>query len=110
MGLPAAMLGISTIRFPGFRCIKKNTASIISLVSSEERGFLALAFVIFLLLFISLFSKLLAEPSGDLDNDNHRQKIGKGRPVVSHKQLLELQSPGNENTYLYCPTCLLIKE
>ena len=96
------MLGISNVRFPGVRCIKKNAKSLIGVVSSDG-AFLAITFVIFLFLLISLsFRRLVFGTYNHFENTDIIQSNDKHSwPIVSQKQLMEFQSPGKFERYTY---------
>ena len=91
------MLGISIIRCPGVRCVKKNLKTIAGIVSSDV-AFFIIAVLIFIFLLISLSFRRIA--FGLLNSHEDHSKNVQGiesysRPIISHKQLMELQSPGN---------------
>ena len=90
------MLGISIFRCPGIRCIKKNLKALTGIVSSDG-AFLIIAVLIFLFLLISLSFRRIALGlfNHQEDHSNNIQLIDKySQPIISHKQLMELQSPG----------------
>ena len=88
------MLGISVIRVPGMRCIKQNVKSLLGILFTEA-AFLGVAFLIFLLLLISFSFRRLTQDSSYAENGHLLLPNGnRFRPIINHKQLLELQSPG----------------
>lgn len=88
------MLGISVIRVPGMRCIKQNVKSLLGILFTEA-AFLGVAFLIFLLLLISYSFRRLTQDSSYAENGHLLLPNGnRFRPIINHKQLLELQSPG----------------
>ena len=93
------MLGISVIRVPGMRCIKQNVKSLLGILFTEA-AFLGVAFLIFLLLLISFSFRRLTQGSSYAENGQLFLPNGnRFRPIINHKQLLELQSPGMCNFY-----------
>ena len=91
------MLGISIVRCPGVRCVKKNLKTVAGIVSSDV-AFFIIAVLIFIFLLISLSFRRIA--FGLLNSPDEHSKNVQGiesysRPIISHKQLMELQSPGN---------------
>ena len=94
------MLGISVIRFPGIRCVKKYTKALTGFLSSDG-VFVAMAIVIFLFLLISFsFRRLAFGNSTPLQPaEQHDGKYN--LPIISHKQLMEFQSPGKTMLKLF---------
>ena len=90
------MLGISIVRCPGVRCIKKNLKTLAGVVSSDV-AFIIITVFIFLFLLISLSFRRIAFSIFN-NPDDHSKNVKSleeySRPIISHKQLMELQSPG----------------
>ena len=90
------MLGISIVRCPGVRCIKKNLKTLAGVVSSDV-AFIIITVLIFLFLLISLSFRRIAFSIFNYPDD-HSKNVKSleeySRPIISHKQLMELQSPG----------------
>ena len=91
------MLGISIVRCAGVRCLKKNLKTLAGVVSSDG-AFLVITVLIFLFLLLSLSFRRIAFSIFNYQED-HSKNVKSleeySRPIISHKQLMELQSPGN---------------
>ena len=97
------MLGISIVRCPGVRCLKKNLKTLAGVVSSDG-AFIIITVLIFLFLLISLSFRRIAFTifnSPDDHSKNVKSLEEYSRPIISHKQLMELQSPGMLNYRLF---------
>ena len=97
------MLGISIVRCPGVRCLKKNLKTLAGVVSSDV-AFIIITVLIFLFLLISLSFRRIAFSifnSPDDHSKNVKSLEEYSRPIISHKQLMELQSPGMLNYRLF---------
>ena len=96
------MLGISIVRCPGVRCLKKNLKTLAGVVSSDV-AFIIITVLIFLFLLISLSFRRIAFSIFNYPDD-HSKNVKSleeySRPIISHKQLMELQSPGMLNYQL----------
>ena len=97
------MLGISIVRCPGVRCLKKNLKTLAGVVSSDG-AFLIITVLIFLFLLLSLSFRRIAFSIFNYQED-HSKNVKSleeySRPIISHKQLMELQSPGMLNYRLF---------